>query len=96
MGPAVGLLARKDAPYRHTWDRSLFLTHRRQELQSIMAELDFSQQVGNASVPGPEPPKVAPVFSQLIFPFLVSLRILMAWRWWAEGSLSQQLQQKTL
>ncbi|XP_024429133.3 MYCBP-associated protein isoform X2 [Desmodus rotundus] len=40
----MGLLARKDAPYRHTWDRSLFLTHRRQELQSIMAELDFSQQ----------------------------------------------------
>ncbi|KAF6095587.1 MYCBP associated protein [Phyllostomus discolor] len=40
----MGLLARKDAPYRHTWDRSLFLTHRRQELQSIMAELDFNQQ----------------------------------------------------
>ncbi|KAM5310429.1 MYCBP-associated protein isoform 2-T2 [Glossophaga mutica] len=40
----MGLLARKDAPYRCTWDRSLFLTHRRQELQSIMAELDFNQQ----------------------------------------------------
>ncbi|XP_036912736.1 MYCBP-associated protein isoform X2 [Sturnira hondurensis] len=40
----MGLLARKDASYRHTWDQSLFLTHRRQELQSIMAELDFSQQ----------------------------------------------------
>ncbi|KAM7069101.1 MYCBP-associated protein isoform 2-T2 [Molossus nigricans] len=40
----MGLLARKDASYRYTWDRSLFLTYRRKELQSIMAELDFSQQ----------------------------------------------------
>lgn len=60
-----------------------------------MAELDFNQQVGNASVPRQKPPRAAPVFGQLIFPFLVSLRISMAWRWWAEGSLSQQLQQKT-
>lgn len=34
----------KDAWYRYTWDRSLFLIYRRKELQSIMAELDFSQQ----------------------------------------------------
>lgn len=48
LGPAAGLLARKDASYRYTWDRSLFLTCRRQELRSVMAELDFSQQVGDA------------------------------------------------
>ncbi|XP_074176373.1 MYCBP-associated protein isoform X1 [Rhinolophus sinicus] len=40
----MGLLAQKDAWYRYTWDRSLFLIYRRKELQSIMAELDFSQQ----------------------------------------------------
>ncbi|XP_068387297.1 MYCBP-associated protein isoform X2 [Eschrichtius robustus] len=40
----MGLPAQKDAWYRYTWDRSLFLTYRRKELQSIMAELDFSQQ----------------------------------------------------
>lgn len=40
----MGLLARKDAWYRYTWDRSLFLIYRRKELQSVMAELDFSQQ----------------------------------------------------
>lgn len=62
MGPAVGLLARKDASYRYTWDRSLFLTYRRKELQSIMAELDFSQQVANAFVPCLKPLRVAPVF----------------------------------
>lgn len=76
--PAVGLLARKDAWYRYTWDRSLFLIYRRKELQSVMAELDFSQQVASTSVPCLRPLRVAPVFSQLNFPFFVSLRILMA------------------
>uniref|UniRef100_A0A8C6S044 MYCBP associated protein n=1 Tax=Nannospalax galili TaxID=1026970 RepID=A0A8C6S044_NANGA len=40
----TGLPTQKDAWYRYTWDRSLFLIYRRKELQSIMAELDFSQQ----------------------------------------------------
>ncbi|XP_048645010.1 MYCBP-associated protein isoform X3 [Marmota marmota marmota] len=40
----TGLPAQKDAWYRYTWDRSLFLIYRRKELQSILAELDFSQQ----------------------------------------------------
>ncbi|KAM5273434.1 MYCBP-associated protein [Ctenodactylus gundi] len=40
----TGLPAQKDAWYRHTWDRSLFLIYRRKELQSVMADLDFSQQ----------------------------------------------------
>nr|XP_012611634.1 MYCBP-associated protein-like [Microcebus murinus] len=40
----TGLPAQRDAWYRHTWDRSLFLIYRRKELQSILAELDFSQQ----------------------------------------------------
>ncbi|XP_014646304.1 PREDICTED: LOW QUALITY PROTEIN: MYCBP-associated protein [Ceratotherium simum simum] len=40
----MGLLAQKDAWYRYTWDRSLFLIYRRKELQSLMAELNFSQQ----------------------------------------------------
>ncbi|KAK2501778.1 hypothetical protein MC885_019792, partial [Smutsia gigantea] len=39
-----GLRSQKDAWYRYTWDRSLFLIYRRKELQSIMAELGFSQQ----------------------------------------------------
>ncbi|XP_052051990.1 MYCBP-associated protein [Apodemus sylvaticus] len=40
----TGLPAQKNAWYRYTWDRSLFLIYRRKELRSIMAELDFSQQ----------------------------------------------------
>ncbi|XP_045231968.3 MYCBP-associated protein isoform X10 [Macaca fascicularis] len=40
----TGLPAQRDASYRYTWDRSLFLIYRRKELQKIMAELDFSQQ----------------------------------------------------
>ncbi|XP_023419618.2 MYCBP-associated protein isoform X1 [Cavia porcellus] len=40
----TGLPASKDAGYRGAWDRSLFLIYRRKELQSLMAELDFSQQ----------------------------------------------------
>ncbi|XP_073739852.1 MYCBP-associated protein isoform X4 [Callorhinus ursinus] len=40
----MGLLAQKEAPYRYTWDRSLFLIYRRTELRKVMAELDFSQQ----------------------------------------------------
>ncbi|KAI5944483.1 MYCBP-associated protein [Manis javanica] len=40
----MGLKSQKDALYLYTWDRSLFLVSRRKELQSIMAELGFSQQ----------------------------------------------------
>uniref|UniRef100_A0A2K5EYG1 MYCBP associated protein n=1 Tax=Aotus nancymaae TaxID=37293 RepID=A0A2K5EYG1_AOTNA len=40
----TGLPAQRDASYRYTWDRSLFLIYRRKELQRIMAELDFTQQ----------------------------------------------------
>ncbi|XP_055982517.1 MYCBP-associated protein [Sorex fumeus] len=40
----TGLLGQQEAWYRYTWDRSLFLIYRRKELQSIMEELDFSQQ----------------------------------------------------
>lgn len=61
MDAALGLLAQKDAWYRYTWDRSLFLIYRRKELQSIMAELDFSLQVGNASVPSLNPLQVVAI-----------------------------------
>ncbi|XP_013374538.1 PREDICTED: MYCBP-associated protein isoform X3 [Chinchilla lanigera] len=40
----TGLPAPKDSGYRRAWDRSLFLIYRRKELQSLMAELDFSQR----------------------------------------------------
>ncbi|XP_075415410.1 MYCBP-associated protein [Tenrec ecaudatus] len=40
----MGLLAQEDNGYRYTWDRSLFLIYRRKELQSILAELDFSKE----------------------------------------------------
>ncbi|XP_059234518.1 MYCBP-associated protein isoform X4 [Mustela nigripes] len=40
----MGLPDRKEAGYRYTWDRSLFLIYRRTELRKLMAELDFSQQ----------------------------------------------------
>lgn len=63
LDPALGLLDQKDAWYRYTWDRSLFLIYRRKELQNIMAELDFSQQVGNAWVPSLKPLRVALIFS---------------------------------
>lgn len=52
----LGLPAQRDASYRYTWDRSLFLIYRRKELQKIMAELDFSQQVSMASMPQSEAP----------------------------------------
>ena len=61
-----------------------------------MAELNFSQQVGKATVPSLKPLRVGPVFSQITFPFSVSLRILMAWRWWAKGGLSPLLRWKTI
>ncbi|XP_060059696.1 MYCBP-associated protein isoform X2 [Erinaceus europaeus] len=62
----TGLQAQRQATYRYTWDRSLFLIYRRKELQSIMAELDFSQQVGNVSVPRCKAPGREPIFSRLI------------------------------
>ncbi|KAM4844752.1 MYCBP-associated protein isoform 2-T2 [Thomomys bottae] len=40
----TGLSDRKDAWYRYTWDRSLFLIYRRKELRDLLAELDFSQK----------------------------------------------------
>ncbi|KAG8507867.1 MYCBP-associated protein, partial [Galemys pyrenaicus] len=52
----TGLQAKSGAWYRYTWDRSLFLIHRRKELQSIMAELDFSQKVGSAPISQSEAP----------------------------------------
>ncbi|XP_006019855.1 MYCBP-associated protein [Alligator sinensis] len=33
----------KEPPFRLTWDKSLFLKHRRQELKSLLEELDFNQ-----------------------------------------------------
>uniref|UniRef100_A0A7M4E273 MYCBP associated protein n=1 Tax=Crocodylus porosus TaxID=8502 RepID=A0A7M4E273_CROPO len=33
----------KEPPFRLTWDKSLFLKHRRQELRSLLEELDFNQ-----------------------------------------------------
>lgn len=49
-----------------------------------------------ASVLGPKPLCDAPIFSELIFPFSISLRILMAWKWWAEGILLRLLRWKTI
>ncbi|XP_068769810.1 MYCBP-associated protein isoform X2 [Struthio camelus] len=37
----TGLQSPKKAPFRLTWDKSLFLKRRRQELKSILEELDF-------------------------------------------------------
>ncbi|NWX84080.1 MYBPP protein, partial [Nothoprocta pentlandii] len=37
----TGLKSPKKAAFRLTWDKSLFLKHRRQELKSILEELDF-------------------------------------------------------
>ncbi|XP_025946198.1 MYCBP-associated protein isoform X3 [Apteryx rowi] len=37
----TSLKSPKKAPFRLTWDKSLFLKHRRQELKSILEELDF-------------------------------------------------------
>ncbi|NWI19818.1 MYBPP protein, partial [Crypturellus soui] len=37
----TGLKSPKTATFRLTWDKSLFLKHRRQELKSILEELDF-------------------------------------------------------
>uniref|UniRef100_A0A5F9CGL2 MYCBP associated protein n=1 Tax=Oryctolagus cuniculus TaxID=9986 RepID=A0A5F9CGL2_RABIT len=40
----TGLLAQRDAWYRYTWDRSVFLMYRRKELQGLPAERGLSQQ----------------------------------------------------
>ncbi|XP_033618876.1 MYCBP-associated protein isoform X3 [Fukomys damarensis] len=40
----MGLSAPEDTWHHRAWDRSLFLIYRRRELQSLMAELDFSQR----------------------------------------------------
>ncbi|KFO85321.1 MYCBP-associated protein, partial [Buceros rhinoceros silvestris] len=37
----TGLKPPKSVPFRVTWDKSLFLKHRRQALKSVLAELDF-------------------------------------------------------
>ncbi|NWR66215.1 MYBPP protein, partial [Bucorvus abyssinicus] len=37
----TGLKPPKRVPFRLTWDKSLFLTHRRQALKSVLEELDF-------------------------------------------------------
>ncbi|XP_075296945.1 MYCBP-associated protein isoform X2 [Opisthocomus hoazin] len=37
----MGLKPPKSIPFRQTWDKSLFLKHRRQELKSVLEELDF-------------------------------------------------------
>uniref|UniRef100_A0A8C6YZ94 Radical S-adenosyl methionine domain containing 1 n=1 Tax=Nothoprocta perdicaria TaxID=30464 RepID=A0A8C6YZ94_NOTPE len=41
----TGLKSPKKAAFRLTWDKSLFLKHRRQELKSILEELDFYEPV---------------------------------------------------
>lgn len=84
----------KDAWYRYTWDRSLFLVYRRKELQNIMADLDFSQQVANAFIPCPEVLQVITA-RQFTLPLSAPLRISMPWRWWAVGSPSLLSQWKS-
>ncbi|OXB59394.1 hypothetical protein ASZ78_009694, partial [Callipepla squamata] len=37
----TGVKPPKTIPFRLTWDKSLFLKHRRQELKSVLEELDF-------------------------------------------------------
>uniref|UniRef100_A0A8C3TF78 MYCBP associated protein n=1 Tax=Chelydra serpentina TaxID=8475 RepID=A0A8C3TF78_CHESE len=38
----MGSRSAKESPFRFTWDKSLFLRYRRQELKSILEELDFN------------------------------------------------------
>nr|XP_008162162.1 MYCBP-associated protein isoform X2 [Chrysemys picta bellii] len=38
----MGSRSAKESPFRLTWDKSLFLTYRRQELKSVLEELDFN------------------------------------------------------
>uniref|UniRef100_A0A8C3TB84 MYCBP associated protein n=1 Tax=Chelydra serpentina TaxID=8475 RepID=A0A8C3TB84_CHESE len=41
----MGSRSAKESPFRFTWDKSLFLRYRRQELKSILEELDFNHPV---------------------------------------------------
>ncbi|KAH1183100.1 hypothetical protein KIL84_004592 [Mauremys mutica] len=38
----MGSRSAKESPFRLTWDKSLFLRYRRQELKSVLEELDFN------------------------------------------------------
>ncbi|XP_053903474.1 MYCBP-associated protein isoform X1 [Malaclemys terrapin pileata] len=38
----MGSRSAKESPFRLTWDKSLFLMYRRQELKSVLEELDFN------------------------------------------------------
>uniref|UniRef100_A0A674JKR4 MYCBP associated protein n=1 Tax=Terrapene triunguis TaxID=2587831 RepID=A0A674JKR4_9SAUR len=41
----MGSRSAKESPFRLTWDKSLFLRYRRQELKSVLEELDFNHPV---------------------------------------------------
>lgn len=45
VGISPGLKPPKSIPFRLTWDKSLFLKHRRQALKSVLEELDFHKPV---------------------------------------------------
>lgn len=45
MGISTGLKPPKKIPFHLTWDKSLFLKHRLQELKSVLEELDFYKPV---------------------------------------------------
>jgi len=45
VGVPTGVKPPKRSPFHLTWDKSLFLKQRRQELKSILEELDFYQPV---------------------------------------------------
>lgn len=45
VGVHTGVKPPKGIPFRLTWDKSPFLKQRRQELKSILEELDFYKPV---------------------------------------------------